>query len=377
MRRLAEILADAGMDVDVICLRAADQATIEVNGRITAHRLALLRPRQNILQYLRSSIPFMLAASVKLKALLRLHRYAWVQVHNMPDFLVFAALPARKRGIPVVMDIQDVSVELYASKWGASRSRRLMLGVVKAVEALACSKADHILTASQGFRERLTERGVPGRKLTVLLNAPDPKWFRFAEGRQFQPIVKGARLLYYGTVAKRFGVLVAIRALAELQKRVPQSSLTIYGRYDPDYQEAIKDEIERLGLLETVTLNEFLAHEKIFHVVRGCDFGVVPYLSDDFMGLAMSTKALEFATMGLPFVGSNLAPMRSVFGLNGVPLSEPGDPTTLANALYMLCRDPLRRRAYVQTARSCVSAVDFDVMKRRYVDAMRPFRESQ
>ena len=46
--------------------------------------------------------------------------------HNMPDFLVFAALPARLFGRPVIDDVHDLMPELYHEKFGVGEGGRML-----------------------------------------------------------------------------------------------------------------------------------------------------------------------------------------------------------------------------------------------------------
>ena len=45
-------------------------------------------------------------------------RYDVVHVHNLPDFLVFAALVPRLRGASIVLDLHDLMPEFFMSRFG-------------------------------------------------------------------------------------------------------------------------------------------------------------------------------------------------------------------------------------------------------------------
>ncbi len=47
-------------------------------------------------------------------------KYDLVHVHNMPDFLVFAAAVPKLMGSKTILDIHDIVPELYCSKFGIS-----------------------------------------------------------------------------------------------------------------------------------------------------------------------------------------------------------------------------------------------------------------
>ncbi len=325
VRREAEALARRGITVDVVCYRNPEQSPVESFGLVTAHRIVTVRDKTSILRYLAFSQGFGLAAFVKLDALSRRRRFDVVQVHNMPDQLVFTALGHRLRGVPVVLDLHDLMVELFESKWSGARAR-LLLPVVRLVERLSCRFATQLITTSAGFRDRLLARGIPAEKVALVLNAADTNiFYRPADGVMARQTRRGQRLeeprlVYHGTVARRFGVHVLIEAMARLRERGLRPQLRIHGKYDADYRGELERLIDAHDLREAVVLGGYLAHEEIRELLYDMDIGVVPYLSDAFMELALSTKSFEYVAMGLPVVASRVAAMTSLFSDGERPL---------------------------------------------------------
>ena len=99
-------------------------------------------------------------------AAVRLHRrerFALVQVHSLPDFLVFAALPLRLVGVPVLLDLHEAMPEFFRSRFpGASNPivhRLLMLQ-----ERLSVAASTAVITVNPAMRDRLVRLGVPAEK---------------------------------------------------------------------------------------------------------------------------------------------------------------------------------------------------------------------
>ena len=71
--------------------------------------------------YLREYVSFLVRAMFAAVRLHRRERFALVQVHSLPDFLVFAALPLRLVGVPVLLDLHEAMPEFFRSRFpGAS-----------------------------------------------------------------------------------------------------------------------------------------------------------------------------------------------------------------------------------------------------------------
>lgn len=370
VRREAEALARAGITVDIFCLRGPQESRREEFGSITAYRILRERGKEGLGSYLVLSALFTVLATVRLLGRSARKRYDLIQAHSMPDFLVFCGLFHKLLGRPVVLDLHDLSVELFASRW-SGRKAALFGPVVTLVERLSCRFSSHLITTSPGFEERLVERGNSPDDMTMVLNTAESRMFAPDAERQFLPLERDARLLYHGTVAERFGLLTAIDALAIVRREVPGSTLRIFGKYDPSYEAVMLQRIEELGLEDAVTLDGWKPLEEIRRIIADSDIGVVPYLRTDFMELALSTKTFEYAASGLPVVASELAPVTAFFDSDSVALVEPGDADDMAREIVELCRDPHRRCAMTKRASAAIEGVSGDVMAERYVDLVR------
>lgn len=372
VRREAESLARHGIAVDIICYRNPDQTPVEKMGLITAHRIMQVRDKTSILRYAAFSQGFGMAAFCKLMALSTRNSYRMVQIHNMPDQLVFTALLHRLRGIPVILDLHDLMVELFESKWTAGKTR-VLLPLVKLIEKASCGFATHLITTSVGFRQKLLERGIPAEKVTLVLNSADNNiFYRPSNGEMARharrgQILTAPNVVYHGTIAHRFGIHVLIEAIGLLKERGLSPRLRLHGKYDADYRPLLEEMIRERGLDEHVTLGGYLLHEEIREMLYDMDVGVVPYLSDSFMDLALSTKSFEYVAMQLPVVASRVASMTSLFSDDSLRYFAPNDAKDLADQIEFLCRHPETRDSYPDQADLEYEKIAWPVMEARYV----------
>jgi glycosyltransferase involved in cell wall biosynthesis len=367
VKREAEALAAAGIEVDVFCLRTPEQPESERFGRVTAHRLlcAGKGDKESLPAYLRLSVRFMLAAYRALRAHARTRRYAVLQVHNLPDYLILPALPFALRGVPLILDLHDLMTELYASKWAEGRARALLF-LVRGVEAVCWKCADALITTSEGFRRCMRARGVGPGRVTLVLNSADERIFR-PRARDFRRIERDARLLYHGTVAHRFGLHVLLDAVKELQASVPGTTLRVHGNYDPSYLQFLKERTASLGLERLVAWEGYRPLEELVHIFTTADIGVVPYLRDPFMEIALSTKTFEYVATGLPVAASRLPSLTSMFDERALAYFAPGDARELARRVTSLCEAPEARRAQCERAFAAYGEVAWPVMRARYL----------
>ena len=146
VRREAAALVDAGHSVDVLCLRhdESEPLTETVDG-VVVHRTSFGRSRGNgRMSYLREYGSSFLSFAGRLTRLHAGRPFDVVQVHTLPDALVFATLPVKMAGARVVLDVHDLMPELYASKFDLPQDARL-IRVLARLERLSTGYSDAVL----------------------------------------------------------------------------------------------------------------------------------------------------------------------------------------------------------------------------------------
>ena len=276
-------------------------------------------------------------------------QYQVIHIHNMPDFLAFAALIPKALGVPLILDIHDPMPEVYESKYGEQASK-LMYRAIVLQERLSCMLADAVITANPMFKQNLAARGTPAEKITVINNYPDRKVF----SRSSYNHVRKARretfsLIYSGTIAPRYGLETAIRALPLLVTRIPHISLVILGP-ETAHKDQLKQLVEKQGLTSYISFLPRIPIEEVPQRMVQADIGIYPALLDAHMDIATPTKVLEYATMGIPIISSRLRIIEALFGDSSIMLFEPGDVDQFAQCVIELYENPSLRDELVLKA---------------------------
>jgi glycosyltransferase involved in cell wall biosynthesis len=363
VQREAMALRQAGWTVDVICLRNRGEARTEDIDGVRVVRLPIGRNRTwgmafQLVEYL----GFLLAAAAVLTARHLRRRYHSVQVHNLPDFLVFAALVPKMTGARVLLDLHDLMPEFLGSRLGLSM-RHPLVRLVALQERLSCGFADTVVTVTDRWRDRLVERGVDPSKVAVVMNVADPALF---SRRDTEPSHEEFRVLYHGTLTHRYGVDLLIEAAHLLTQRLPRLRMWILG--DGDARSDLMETVGRLGLEATVEFSEgMLDVPSLQSYLLDADVGVVPNRSTRFTDDLLPTKLLEYVAVGIPVVTARTPMIDSLFDERQVEFFAPGDAADLAKRLEMLAGAPERRREMVQATAGFVEEHRWDHIARRYV----------
>ena len=240
--------------------------------------------------------------------------------------------------------------------------------MIKFIEMISCKFSDKIITVTEGCKQLLIKRNVPAEKISLILNAPDQKIFKFDSTRGFQVITKNAVLLYHGTVAERFGLHDAIDAMVFINKAIPGSIFRIFGKYDEKYRKILEKKIVTLELTGIVILDEERTLEEISEFIRESDIGIVPYINNTYMNLALSTKTFEYAASGLPIVATKLRTLSTIFDNNSISYTSSGNPEDLAEKVINLCMGPELRRKQAVNANNSMNEISDNIMAARYMN---------
>jgi glycosyltransferase involved in cell wall biosynthesis len=297
----------------------------------------------------------------------RHRRYDLVQVHSLPDFLVFAALPLRVLGVPVVLDLHEAMPEFFRSRFPRARGR-VVHGVVRWQERLSIAFANRVITVNDALRDRLLEIGVPPGKVEVVANAPDLTRFDPA-AHPARPFAEDGivRLIYAGALTPIYELDVVLDAIAELRGADPARAieLEVYGRGDAE--PGLAERARTLGIDGAVRFHGRIPIESVPAAIAAADIGVAPTRRDEFTDASLSTKIFEYAAMAKPVVASALPLVVGTFPAGTVRTYEPGDPGDLARAIRTVIEDPEARVRAVAATRAVVGERSWAKEATRYL----------
>jgi glycosyltransferase involved in cell wall biosynthesis len=372
VRREALSLVADGMDVDVVCLRRETESRREVADGVTIYRMPVRRHRgANKLVYLAEYAAFFACAALRMTTLQLRRRYRVVQVHTPPDALVFAAWFSRLAGARIVLDDHDLMGELFRSKYGLSEDSRVVR-LILAAERASTRFCDLVITASQPFAERLASRGAARERLAVIVNSAEPTIFdRDCVGRDGAGRTRDASrfiVAWHGTIVKRYGLDLAVQAIALLKDRIPGLELRIYGEGDH------LDDLRRLAVEshveDSVVFEGFVAQELIPRRLDDADIGIVTNRPDCHIDMAFPTKVFEYVSMELPVVATRTPILESVFSDEAIVYCE-ADAASVADRIEWAYRNPERMEEMARNASEAYRPLRWETVGPEYVALIR------
>jgi glycosyltransferase involved in cell wall biosynthesis len=367
VRREVDALLSAGHEVDVVCVPEAGEPLRETWNGARVLRLPIAHRRRGALSYLWQYAAFAVAAAVVAGLLHVRRRYDLVQVHSLPDTLVFAALVPKALGARVLLDLHETMPEFFATRFG--RPKPAAVRAVAAAEQASIRFATHVITCTEQMKEAFVARGARAEKIDVVLNSADESLFDVGRHPPSERRDGRLRLIVHGSVEERYGIDTAIEAVALLAGEMPGLELQVYGR--GSYHDALVSLARERGVAGRVHFQEdWVPLEELVEALAQADAGVVAMKRDAFRDLTHCNKMYELITMRRPTLMSRTRSVEAYFGEDCFAWFRSDDPEDLARAIRRLHDDADWGRSLVEAAARANEPYRWESQRRRYLDVV-------
>ena len=333
VRRYADTLVQRGDSVEVFAGRRSPSTPKEEDiAGVKVFRIQdrFDKGRKSKLGFLFPLIRFLLVSSWEVTRRHWRKPYDVVHVHNIPDFLVFAAWYPKLTGATLVLDVHDLVPELFEEVFNTS-PRSIGVRALRFIEKMSARFADHVIIANHLWLGKYISRSASKDKCSVFINHVDTRIFR---PRDPAPRSERPLIIFPGSLQWHQVLDIAICAFDKLLRQMPDAEFHIYG--DGPMQSSLMALAKERGLKGSVRFFEPLPLDEIARIMAKADLGVVPKRAATFGNEAYSTKILEFMAVGLPVVVSSTKIDRYYFNDSLVRFFPAGDVDAMADAMYEL-----------------------------------------
>lgn len=335
-------LVRAGCEVVVVCPQGLEdeRALSEVRDGVHIHRYPLkFADGGGVIGYLREYGSALWHTWRVVRRLSCERPFDVVHACNPPDFLLFAAWPARRRGARFIFDHHDLTPELFLTRFGGRH--RWLHRLTLLLERMCFAVADVVLATNESYREVARTRGRKRpEEVFVVRNGPDLRHFRpLAPSAELK---RGRSLLisYIGVMAPQDGVDHALRALALLGERRDDWHAIFAG--EGEARPALSRLVDELDLNERVEFVGWLDDAQIVRLLCSSDVCLAPEPKSPLNDVSTMVKIAEYMAMSRPVVAYALRESRFAAG-DAAVYAEPNDVASFAACINELLDDPDRR----------------------------------
>lgn len=374
VRRQIDAIVASGRPVDIVSLRRPGDPPTGTVGGARVHRLDVQRHQgAGIVTYLWEYLDFFVRAAFRLARAHPRRRYALVQVATLPDWLVFAALPLRLVGVPVILDLHEAMPEFFRSRFPRA-ANPVIHAALRFAERASIAVATHAITVNDALRDRLIAAGVAPAHVSVVPNSPSLARFA-AEAYPIRPFMADGslRLVYAGALTPTYELDVAVRAVAVLRTRRPDVDVRfdVYGRGDSE--PGLRALADELAVADAIAFHGRIPLEDVPAAIAATDIGLAPTRRDQFTDSSLSTKIFEYGAMGRPVVCSRLPLVERTFPPGTAWSYEPGDADDMASRILEIVADAAARAAGIAATRALVQDHSWEADAPRYLALLEAY----
>lgn len=369
--REAQAMLEAGYAVSMICLRTAAELPKETADGVHIVRLPIQHVRDaGTLRFFGEYLRFTFRSALAVLKIHRRQRIDVVYVHAPPDFLVAAAIIPKLLGSGVVLDIHDLSPDMFEARFGRRLSTHVATRILRSIERVAGALADRVVTVHHPYRKELAAAGVPLRKITVVMNAPDPDVVNRARNAGGARAKSDSFVVgYHGTINHWYGVDLLVEAVARLEEHIPDMSALVIG--EGDALQTVEQLARKLGVDDRIEFSRaYVPNVDALRRIAVASCGVIPNRRSRLNRFALSSKLLEYVALGVPVVVARLETLAAHFGPEEVTFFEPDNAESLASAMAWVAQHPSDAREKAERAQRRAEAYSWSESRARLLKAV-------
>ncbi len=252
---------------------------------------------------------------------------------------------------PFILEIRDIWPESITTVGAMKKS--LIVKILEKMEIIMYRSADHIVTVGNGYKDKITDKGIAPEKVSVVTNGVMPDLFTTEPGgnalRSKYGSVGKFVCAYIGTVGMAHGLEVVLKA-ADLAKTRQFNDLVFWIVGDGAKREILEQQAKSMKL-ENVVFTGRLPKQMMQSVISECDAVLVHLRGSELFGTVIPSKIFEFMAGNIPIIMGVKGPaLEIVLESNSGVEMTPDDPESLlvcVNKIRESSLDIFQGRDYV------------------------------
>ena len=271
----------------------------------------------------------------------------YLAMPGFSSFLAFAICRLLRRPYFLYYASEWQSLAPFLARWGRGTSWILAFyrRLAGWAEGVPIRHALFTLAAGSYLQERLSGHGPMVLAANPMVSLQPGEFSEREDTCHSFPIT----ILHVGTLDRRKGAQVLVRALAELERRGLDARLVLVGPADKDYVDVLHEEARSLGVEAKVRFEGYVAEwDRLLRLYRAADVFALATESEGFPRVLY-----EAMSQGLPVVATSIpAIAQSLTAGREALLVSPGSVLEMAQGIEKLARDPALRRSLITHGRA-------------------------
>jgi glycosyltransferase involved in cell wall biosynthesis len=179
---------------------------------------------------------------------------------------------------------------------------------------------DGVTVASPVLKEELCAHGIDSERVEVITNGVSLDVFDFKKNianygllrKQFN-LSDRFVIMYHGSLGPLRGLSQTIEAIASIKSDYPNIFFFILGSGSKNYEDSLKNLIEKESLQDSVYIHEPVSYEQVPRFLSMCDLGILALATFSYPRTSCPLKLLEYLAMEKPVISTDIPFSRAIF----------------------------------------------------------------
>ena len=271
------------------------------------------------------------------------------------------------RSLPVVADLHE---NMPAAERAYRSGRRGVRWVVSALlhnyrwmqlrESRLLKRCEHVILVVEESADRLRSYGIEESRITVVSNTEDETTFNCGPVPENGggPAAAGPfTVSYVGGIGPHRGLGTTIRGFALAHSQNEHLRLRIVGVKQRRDQDALVEEIQRLGLSDVVTLTPWVPADEVPQLLRSSAVCLVPHEDFEHTQTTVPHKLFQYMLCARPILASDCRPLARIIEETGAGLIfRAGSADSFADRLLWMSQHPVDVAAMGERGRAAATS---------------------
>jgi len=318
--REIEILREAGYRIFVLCF-SFDNKSYSTIENITVTRIRIGKRLKDILFFFLNSFPaYEWMWSRKICEFININKINILHVHDL--YMTKSGWSGIKRSgitIPMILDLhENYSFAVTTYNWTRGFLRNLISQPKqwKKKEKVLLGYAQKIIVLSKEFSDHLLNeyKFLTPKQFCVLPNVPDldqMETFR-TRGKSIVINKKEPVILYFGVVAERRGIFIALNSFREVVKMGHNAEFLIIGPVDRKDRKRFHESISSPDIHDCITYIPWIDLSELPAYLDLSDICIAPFLKNPQHESGVANKIFDYMAGGKPVIASDCLPQQKL-----------------------------------------------------------------
>lgn len=301
-----------------------------------------------------------------------------VVIATSPQFFCgwSGAILSRLKRVPFFLEIRDIWPESIVAV-GALKNEKL-LTFLSWLELKLYAASDHIVTVGEGYRNKLLEKKISPKKISIITNGVDTT--SKARDSSVESLQKEYSLSqcfvcsYIGTIGMACGLDIVLRAAKILQKGKQGETIRFLLVGDGADRERLEQDAKNSGLVNVIFTGR-QSKELVTDLIALSDVCLVHLIKTELFKIVLPSKILDAAVMSRPIIIGVEGYAADLVKKAGAGLCiEPENEKELLAAIEKVHKDPKLANLMGTRGRSYILRnFDRDLLAREYLELIGHF----